>query len=680
MHHAGLCGVYGALVLAGAPRLAAPAPAADAAALAAPVADYRIEVRLDPGTKTLNGREQVTWRNVQDRPTSELRFHLYWNGWRNNRSTWMLEDRLRERSELRKRVEPEDWGYCEIGAARLLPAGDRPGAELTPLLRYTAPDDGNPEDRTVLVAPLPREVAPGESVELEIAWRARVPRTFARTGFRGDFFFLAQWFPKLGVYEPEGWNCHQYHAATEYYADFGTYEVRLTVPEGYVLGATGREVDREREPDGTVTYHYRQENVHDFAWTASPHYEVREARFEVAGLPPVAMRLLLQPEHRGQAERHFAATRAALEQYGRWFGPYPYGHLTIVDPAFESGAGGMEYPTLFTAGTRLFNPFRGGSPESVTIHEAGHQFWYGVVANNEFEHAWLDEGLNTFATARAYDAAYGDRLWMKRYFKPPKTDLEGFFPVLFADARLSRLIAGNRLDRFRPAAAADVPATPTFRYHPGTAARITYDKTALWLATLERYLGRETLQRILSTFFERWQFRHPRPEDFFAVAAEVAGGDLSWFFDQVHRGAARFDYAIESVASVPVRLAGYVERGGELALVEAGEGEPGLHRTEVVVRRRGDGVFPVDVVLAFEDGTELRRSWDGRSLWTLLVEERPAKLRHAVVDPERVLVLDLDYTNNSRLRDPEPALPVAKWASKWMLWLADYLGTVSFFG
>jgi Aminopeptidase N len=128
--------------------------------------------------------------------------------------------------------------------------------------------------------------------------------------------------------------------------------VSLTVPAGWPVGATGVQRELRDNADGTATHRYYQEDVHDFAWTTSPDYVVRTARFEHPRLPPVEMRLLLQPEHSAQANRHFDATRTTLKYYGEWFGPYPYGHITIVDPAFQSGAGGMEYPTLFTAGTR----------------------------------------------------------------------------------------------------------------------------------------------------------------------------------------------------------------------------------------------------------------------------------------------------------------------------------------
>ena len=674
------------LVLALAAPAAAQAPGAPPSPTSPRNASYRIAARLDPAALALSGRQVVAWRNLQAQPTAELWLHLYWNAWRNRRSSWLLGDRLRERSSRRDAdMRQEDWGWIEVDAARLL--GVEGGLDLMPARRWAAPDDGNPEDRTVLVLTLPRPVAPGETVEVELEWRAQVPRTFARTGHRGDHFFFAHWYPAVGVFEATGWNCHQFQPSTEFYADYGVYDVELTLPERFVVGSTGREVETRREPDGSRTHRFVQEDVHNFAWTASPDYLVRAERFAVPGLPEVDLRLLLQPEHARQAERHFRATRAALELYGRWFGAYPYPQLTVVDPAYESDFGGMEYPTLFTAGSRLFAPPAGGSPEGVTVHEAGHQFWYGLVGNNEFEHAWLDEGINTYATGRVLEETYGDLAFVERYFRPPGTKLAGFLPVAFGDLRRTRWVQGNRLDRYRQWASADVPAAPTWRYFPPAAAALTYNKTAIWLSTLERHLGWETMQRILSTFFARWRFRHPAPEDFFAVADEVSGQDLGWFFDQVWGGSQRFDYAIDSVGSFAVAGSGFAE-GADGKLVYApprGEREsrgddPRLYRTEVVVRRLGDGVFPVDVLLLFEDGSEARRRWDGRERWRLYVEERPAKLRHAVVDPERVLQLDLDFTNNSRRREPAADLAAWKWGSKWLIWAQDLLSTFAFFG
>jgi len=632
-------------------------------------ANYTITARLDPGSRTLKGDELIAWRNMSSAPATSLRFHLYYNAWRNTRSSWMRERQLAGNTELAKRPE-SDWGWIDITGLRLIDVNGAP-LDLTSRLRYIAPDDGNTEDRTLVEVPLDTPVPPGGTVNLQVAWSSLVPRTFARTGTIGDFFFLAQWFPKIGVLEDTGWNAHQFHSATEFFADFGVYDVRLTVPNDWVVGATGVERTRPRdEGDGTTTHHYHAEDVHDFAWTTSPSYVEHTAVFEHSRLPRVAMRLLLQPEHAGQADRHFEATRAALKYYGEWFGPYPYGHITIVDPAWQSGAGGMEYPTLFTAGSRWLAPRNVAQPEGVTVHEAGHQFWYGVVATNEFEHAWMDEGFNTFSTARTLEQFFQPYYYAKRYFG-------GFLPWVFEDLPLSRATDGNRLTGYRPAARSDFPSTPTWQYWPGTAGAISYNKTALWLHTLERMLGWDTLQRILSTYFTRHAFRHPGPEDFFAVANEVSGRDLTWFFDQVHRSANAFDYGVASFTSERPRERGYFGDADQPVFAAGQSGD--RYRTTVVVRRHAEGVFPVDVRVIFENSEEVRWQWDGRETWKLFEVEKNVRAVSAQVDPGRVLLLDLDYTNNSMSLAPRSAEAARKWSLAWLIWLQDQLLTYGFF-
>lgn len=648
-------------------------------------ANYTIEVKLDPERKILEGREVISWRNDRDRPANELWFHLYYNAWKNTRSTWLLERALTGRilrGQQERQIREEDWGYIDVTSIGVLAGGNFRAADLTSAKRFASPDDGNPDDQTVMVVPLPQAVAPGDSIRVELSFTSKIPRTFSRTGYRGNYFFIGQWFPKLGVYENGGtWNCHQFHAGSEFYSDYGVYDVRITVPSSYVLGATGRLVEKTDNTDGTSTHRHVQTDVHDFAWTASPKYVVREARFEYPGLPPVEMRLMLQPEHLGQAERHFAATRVALQYYGTWYGAYPYGHVTIVDPVYDSGTGGMEYPTIFTCRTRLLNPEGGGSPEGVTIHECGHQFWYGIVGNNEFEHAWLDEGLTTFSTARTMEAAYGENSLVRHYFRK-------FFPVMFSDVKLPRMTYQNRLHRYRTAATSDVQSKPSYLYFPATGYRITYDKTALWLATLERYLGWATLQKILSTFFERYKFKHPVPDDFFSVVNEVSGQDMTWFFDQVYRSSEVFDYMVDSVSSVLAAPEGFIDEDGKKTYVEGRKNENiatdqdtegNIYRTQVEVRRNGGAVFPVEVLMVFENGETVRENWDGEDRWKLYVYEKPSKLKYAVVDPDHKLLLDINYTNNSRLLESASAFPARKWASKWMIWLQDLMAAFAFF-
>jgi hypothetical protein len=195
----------------------------------------------------------------------------------------------------------------------------------------------------------------------------------------------------------------------------------------------------------------------------------------------------------------------------------------------------------------------------------------------------------------------------------------------------------------------------------------------------------------MSRFFDEWQYRHPEPDDLFDTLSEVAGSDLSWFFEQVYHSSEEFDYAVLSVSSSPAAVEGWVEREGELTLVEAPsdeESETGsaagadgtLYRSEVVVRRFGGGVFPVEVLMVFEDGEEVRYSWDGTDRWKRIVVERTSKLRHAVVDPDRILQLDVRPSNNSLTLEEPDREPAIKWSSRWLIWLQDLLTNAAFFG
>src|SRR5262249_3401677 len=195
-------------------------------------ANYTISAQLDPSTRTITGSEVIVWRNVTSTPAADVQFHLYWNAWKNARSTFMRERALGGGGTGASRAANE-WGRIDVSAIAIA------GADRTASKRFIAPDDDNPEDETVMAVPLAAPVPPGGEVRIDVAWTAHVPRTFARTGAIDNFFFIAQWFPKLGVLEDTGWNCHQFHASTEFFSDYGVYDVSLTVPASWIVGATG---------------------------------------------------------------------------------------------------------------------------------------------------------------------------------------------------------------------------------------------------------------------------------------------------------------------------------------------------------------------------------------------------------------------------------------------------------
>jgi aminopeptidase N len=213
------------------------------------------------------------------------------------------------------------------------------------------------------------------------------------------FFFVAQWFPKFGVYEPTdmrfvvkgGWNCHQFHANSEFYSNHSVYDVKITVPKEYVVGTGGMLIEEKDIDGGRKTVTTRAEDIVDYAWTAWPGYAVYTDQWE-----HVKIRLLLPKERIEQVARQFNSIKYALEYLTKNVGPYPWPYMTIVDPPSKGGgAGGMEYTTLFTSMSAYKIPDFIHLPEMVTIHEFGHAYFMGILASNEFEEPWLDEGVNS---------------------------------------------------------------------------------------------------------------------------------------------------------------------------------------------------------------------------------------------------------------------------------------------
>lgn len=654
-----------------APALAAPAetplppPPID---MGAPqTANYDIDVTLDPAARTLTGREVITWRNPGEIAAYSIRLHLYWNAFRNTKSTWLQQRHVVGDNPFED-ADAADFGYSNVTKiVRLMDDGRE--VDLTQALHFISPDDRNTDDRTLAAADLADAVEPGKSMRLRVEWTGKFPRNFDRTGVIGNYFFVSQWFPKLGVFEQAGWTAHQFFANSEFYADFGHYDVRMTVPKGWMVGATGVEQSKADNANGTTTHRYVQADVHDFAWTTSPDFIERRQVFEQPGRPQVQMRLLLQPEHAHLADRHFKGAAAALKYYGEWYGSYTYPTLTIVDPPFQSESGGMEYPTIFTAGTRWLSPAQSNDPEYVVLHEAGHQFWYGMVANNEVEHGWLDEGLNEFSDSRVQSIALQPNYLVQRFFGD-------FIPWQYRDIALTRATDTNWMNTYRRNPDRDSISVPTAILWPGTHQNMTYHKTALMLHTLERMYTWEVMQRVFSVYFTRWKFKHPRPDDFFTVLNEVTGKNHDWFIEQVYNSSNTFDYAVESVTSEPIEARGMMESPNGLTFQDTKT--EGQFRTTVVVRRLAAGQFPVDVLVTFANGDQAREKWDGRARWTLLTFDKTVKAVSAQVDPERVLLLDTNFTNNSKTTEPVGDAAARKWSLRWMVWLQDLFMTWSF--
>lgn len=668
-----------------------------------PIANYAIDAQLDAAQKLVSGRETIDWLNDSGDEVGELRFHLYMNAFRNSKSTFIRESGGQLRGDRSKR---DNWGWVEIEKL------EAAGSDLTRAIEFIHPDDDNADDRTVIRVPLASPVKPGGRLTIQIAFKTKFPEVYARTGYHGDFFLGGQWFPKLGVYERMGmryadakgaWNCHQFHANSEFYADFGSYHVNLTVPAGYVVGATG--VERGRKENGsTVTYRYEQDNVHDFAWTAQPGYLKLERTFsadsevkatelaeitrllgithEDARLGDVKMILLLQPEHRAQADRHFRALAAGIKWFGLWYGRYPYQTITLVDPPRGAGgAGGMEYPTFITGGTTWLAGYNDDVPEEVVVHEFGHQFWQGMVATNEFEEAWMDEGFNTYSTGKVLDKVYGRRNLPIQLAGIPAT-------WFMATPQMSSLEMNRAVYFLAPDL--DNLARPAWRYSNSSSYGVnSYYRTGLMLTMLENLLGAETMARAMRTYHQRWRYGHPAAPDFTRAIEEVSGRQLKWFFDQYIYGSNLIDYAIASFESEPERTgAGVFGDGAARKTVTEADAERQDEKlskdktqqflTRITVAREGGATFPVDIVVRFENGETETRQWDGEYRWAKFEFLKASRAISAEVDPQRKAAQDVNWSNNSYTRKPQFREPV-KLGSQLLFWIQNLLLALSSF-
>ncbi len=620
-------------------------------ALSEKIVDYKIDAKLNPEEKTILGKQILTWTNKTDIPVSELRFHLYLNAFKNNRTTFMRES---GGSHRRFSGGEDGWGFIEVNSIQL-PGGQ----DLTPTMEFIQPDDDNEYDQTVMRIWLPGPVMPDESITLTMDFTAKLPRVFARSGYFDDFFMAAQWFPKIGVFENGEWNCHQYHSHSEFYADFGTYEVKITLPEEYVTGATGERIRESKNHNGTKTLTYYQENVHDFAWTACPDFvEYRESYSLQDPVVNTEITLLIHTSHTHQKDRYLNSLKNALSFYSRHYGAYPYSTITLVDPApGASGAGGMEYPTLFTGGTMAWLPRGILMPEMVTVHEFGHNFWYGIVANNEFEEAWLDEGINSYSEVKAMTEYYGDN-----------TSIINWMGMKIGDLMTHRfrVLAGPHVDPI---------LKNSWEFIDGNSyATNVYSKAALMLLTLENYLGQNVMDRVMKMYFDHWAFKHPHTRDFIAAAEEASGQDLTWFFDTFLKQPGTLDYRVDAVTCREIEnIAGLLDEQKETG---ASGSEEKMYRSRVVIIREGDWTFPQEIQIRFENGDIIREQWDGQSKWKKFVYEKPVKIHSAHIDPERKVLLDLNFTNNSRLLKPDTIVPL-KYALAGMLEFQKILSLIS---
>jgi hypothetical protein len=611
------------------------------------IVHYEIDAKYDAVKHIVDATEVLTYHNVTGQALDHFPFHLYQNAFQ-PKATWVSEAKLMgSRDTGYEKWEDKDFGSEEIKGIEVVGQGD-----LTAQLHYIAPDDGNKDDKTVIDLPVARPIAPGETVQFKITFQTKFPETQARSGYRRDFVLGGQWFPKVGVFWHGAWNCHQYHNTTEFFADFGVYDVKLTVPQFEVVGASGVKVSEANNADNTKTLTYHGDDIHDFAWTASPRYKVKDDSVFQGQMGPVKMQILMQPAHWNQVERHERILRQTLDRFERWYGPYPYKTITLVDPEPDSAAFGMEYPTFIVGGTNWWVPEGILFPELVIEHEFGHQYWYGMVATNEFEDAWMDEGINSYTEVKVLDSIFGKDNSI--------LNLAGATLGERGEQRLSYIGVADL----------DPIAKNAYEYYNSNSyGGTTYGKTASVLLTLENIIGEDTMAKAMHVYFMKYRFTHPTKEDFLKTIEEVSGEDLRWYFNQAIYGAQVMDYKVLRTESLPVNWFDEKKNASK-------DDKDTVYRSYVWLQRKEDFAMPVDVQIKFENGETLREHWDGVNRWTRLGPyEKKTKIESAEIDPDHKIQIDRNDFNNS-YTDEANGKPARKVSNYWMFatqWMSQAL-------
>lgn len=557
--------------------------------------NYTIDVRLDDKNHVLHGFEEFVYVNNSKDTLDVLFIHLWPNAYKNAKSA-LARQQMRSGDFFLLYAGQGDRGYIDSLNFKVNGAD----AVHKPYKGY--------EDIAVLE--LPKSLQPGERITVTTPFRVKLPSgSISRLGHIGESYQITQWYPKPAVYDNDGWHEMPYLNQGEFYSEFGSFDVKITLPENYTVGATGdlqttSELQRldslsrlplnvkpfldangnsiyPRSSDKMKTLHYVQTNVHDFGWFADKTWNVRKGETELPhSKRKVTTWAMFTPNEALLWDKTaLKAIHDGLYYYSLWSGDYPYNQCTAVDGTISAG-GGMEYPNVTVIGST-------GSASglaTVIIHEVGHNWFYGILASNERDNAWMDEGLNSFFETRTILATNPNM--PKLGISAGNLNVEKLLhiddlPYQYVTEELAYLLTARNY--------ADQPMQlPSDYFSDINYGAIVYKKTALAFNYLMNYLGEDMMNRCMADYYETWKFRHPQPENLQASFEKTSGKNLDWFFDRLINTKERVDYKVQST-----RFRGATKGNAPM---------------EVRVKNTGEiaGPFSVDV---FRDGKMISRQW-----------------------------------------------------------------------
>lgn len=499
--------------------------------------DYKIDVRLNEAAKALEGFEKITYYNNSPDTLHYIWFHIWANAYKNDKTAFSEQLLQNGRKDFYFSSEAQK-GYIN----KLNFSVDGSIAEII--------QDSTHID--VIKIMLPKPLLPGKSANITTPFYVKLPKYFSRSGYIGQFFMATQWYPKPAVYDAKGWHPMPYLDQGEFYSEFGDFEVNITVPSNYIVAASGNlnnetELNRlkqlgKQSPKQQYNYRYftdtlkkealrkktKYENIsrkaandfktltytlnnaHDFAFFTSKDFIVQYDTIQLASKSIDAFSFYF-PWMIKEWETSLSYLKSGTRFYSEQLGEYPYNTVSTVGTNNITSSGGMEYPTICV----ITSEDAGEELENVIVHEVGHNWFYGILASNERDHVWMDEGMNSF-----YEKLYK----INKYKKDLTKNSSGKIPEDIEAKALEIVISQH----------ADQPiATPSEKFTSFNYGLIAYYKTALWMQALQKQLGNEQFKKSMQQYYNEWKFRHPYPEDFKKSIEQSSGQNIDALYLQL---------------------------------------------------------------------------------------------------------------------------------------------------
>ena len=512
--------------------------------------NYKIDVTLNDQQHSLKGNISFEYKNNSKDELPFIWIHLWPNGYKNNETA--LYKQVAADKEGKKRLKDfKENGYIDS-------------------LSFTANDkvcriEADPVNIDIIKLILPTPLAPGAKVNISTPFFVKIPGYFSRFGHNGNYYMVSQWYPKPAVYDAKGWHPIPYLDQGEFYSEFGSFDVSITLPSDYVVAATGnlqtateleaykktgaenkrmfdaaqKSFSFEKEIQDAVakvkpvnvfstssnavkTLHFTENNIHDFAWFASKEFIVQYDTMSVIPGTTIDVFTFHNPKSSTLWYNSNNFVKDAVSHYSNWLGKYPYGSVKAVEGPRNQTSGGMEYPTV----TMITSPDASQERlDAVIVHEVGHNWLYGMLASNERDHPWMDEGVNTYLQFR-YEAVkyransiFGDDIPEEIKRKNADDFQASIYNVM-----------NQAIPMEEP-----IETVSTGFKNKEDYGTVIYLKTAVWMYVAEIILGRDKMDEALHNYFNEWKFKHPYPEDFKAVFQKTTGKNVDAVFDLLNK-------------------------------------------------------------------------------------------------------------------------------------------------